>query len=136
MKTIEKLRIKTTLKMGPKVYLEGEIYTFPHIDPQLIYEVRMKTGTIEVLSWMKVVSQDSDVTSAGETSSVFMNKEDIPEPEPEPEVESEVEVEPEVESEVEPELKSKPKSKSKTKPKSKTTRKTKPKSGLKLRGGA
>ena len=132
MKTIEKLRITTTLKMGKKVYPEGEIHTFPRIDPNLIHEVKMKTGTVEVLSWIEEVSQDSDVTSAGETSNVFMDKKDIPEPV----VEIEPEVEPEIKSEPKLKPKSKPKSKRKTKPKSKTARKTKPKSGLRLRGGA
>ena len=152
MKTIEKLRITTTLKMGKKVYLEGEIHTFPQIDTELIHEVKMKTRTIEVLSWREEVSQDSGVTSAGETSSVFMDKKDIPEPvveiepevEPEiksePEVETESEVEPEVEpeiepeieteSEVEPEIKSEPEPKLKPKPKPKSKRKTKPKSKI------
>jgi hypothetical protein len=45
---IEKVRLKVTLKAGPKEFDPG-VYNRPRIDPIILEEVRLETGTVEVL---------------------------------------------------------------------------------------
>lgn len=143
---IEKIKVKTTLKMGRRVFNKGAIYSAPNIDPELLREVKFKTGTIEVLSQKKVVKprivkpppEEKEVTgvsSAGETSNIFEGEVSsieetkvVPvEKQPE-EVEEVIDKEPPLEKDSEEEEKEEP---SKPKPKKKVrTRRTRAKKSV------
>jgi len=46
---IKKVRLLKTLKAGKNVWIEGEEMLHPHIHPDILSEVLLGTGTVEVL---------------------------------------------------------------------------------------
>lgn len=88
---IEKVKLIKTLKMGERVYLEGEVHTSPKIDDVLLEEVRLVTGTVKVLSrrerpTLKIVKRqpieegETASTFVGTTSNLFNEDKKLPAP--------------------------------------------------------
>lgn len=60
---IEAVKIKKTLKAGEKVWRKGDVVNRP-VHPDLVMEVRMQTGTVEVIQREKAApASPSPITS-------------------------------------------------------------------------
>lgn len=61
----ERVKVKTTLKAGNKVWLEGEILT-PPLPEDILKEIHRNTGTVEVITVGKVPRNQIPVVSVPE----------------------------------------------------------------------